>query len=108
MTGSGRWSARRTLSGSGFTAATRRYRGLQVTPGTRVAGRPISLGLLAARRISLRDSICFGPFMLGGALVAILVSGHAGFLDWQSDHRPEPARRSALAGKTCRGRSAAG
>jgi len=47
----------------------------QVTPGTRVAGRPISLGLLAARRISLRDSICFGPFMLGGALVAILVSG---------------------------------
>jgi leader peptidase (prepilin peptidase)/N-methyltransferase len=35
----------------------------------------VSLGLLAARRISLRDSICFGPFMLGGALVAILVSG---------------------------------
>jgi leader peptidase (prepilin peptidase) / N-methyltransferase len=34
-----------------------------------------SLGLLAARRISLRGSICFGPFMLGGALVAILVSG---------------------------------
>jgi len=29
----------------------------------------------AARRISLRDSICSGPFMLGGALVAILVSG---------------------------------
>jgi leader peptidase (prepilin peptidase) / N-methyltransferase len=41
----------------------------------------VSLGLLAARRISLRDSICFGPFMLGGALVAILVSGLAGFLD---------------------------
>jgi Flp pilus assembly protein protease CpaA len=40
----------------------------------------VSLGLLAARRISLRDSICFGPFMLGGALVAILVSGLAGFL----------------------------
>jgi leader peptidase (prepilin peptidase) / N-methyltransferase len=35
----------------------------------------VSLGLLAARRISLRDSIAFGPFMLGGALVAILVSG---------------------------------
>jgi leader peptidase (prepilin peptidase)/N-methyltransferase len=35
----------------------------------------VSLGLLAARRISLRDSICFGPFMLGGAIVAILVSG---------------------------------
>jgi len=41
----------------------------------------VSLGLLAARRISLRDSICFGPFMLGGALVAILVSGLHGFLD---------------------------
>ena len=40
----------------------------------------VSLALLAARRISLRDSICFGPFMLGGALIAILVSGHAGFL----------------------------
>jgi leader peptidase (prepilin peptidase)/N-methyltransferase len=47
----------------------------------------VSLGLLAARRISLRDSICFGPFMLGGALVAILVSGLPGFLDWQSDDR---------------------
>ena len=41
----------------------------------------VSVGLLAARRISLRDSICFGPFMLGGALVAILVSGPHGFLD---------------------------
>jgi hypothetical protein len=30
---------------------------------------------LAWARISLRDSICFGPFMLRGALVAILVSG---------------------------------
>jgi leader peptidase (prepilin peptidase) / N-methyltransferase len=37
----------------------------------------VSLGLLAARRISLRDSICFGPFMLGGALLAILASGIA-------------------------------
>jgi leader peptidase (prepilin peptidase) / N-methyltransferase len=41
----------------------------------------VSLGLLAARRISLRDSICFGPFMLGGALIAILVSGLSAFLD---------------------------
>jgi leader peptidase (prepilin peptidase) / N-methyltransferase len=41
----------------------------------------VSLGLLAARRITLRDSICFGPFMLGGALAAILVSGLPGFLD---------------------------
>ena len=35
----------------------------------------VSLALLAARRIGLRDSICFGPFMLGGALLAILASG---------------------------------
>ena len=35
----------------------------------------VSLLLLAARRISLRSSICFGPFMLGGALLAILASG---------------------------------
>ena len=41
----------------------------------------VSLVLLAARQISLRDSICFGPFMLGGALIAILVSGLARFLD---------------------------
>lgn len=32
-----------------------------------------SLALLAARRITLRDSISFGPFLLGGALVAVLV-----------------------------------
>jgi hypothetical protein len=31
--------------------------------------------LLAARRISLRSVICFGPFMLGGALLAILATG---------------------------------
>jgi leader peptidase (prepilin peptidase)/N-methyltransferase len=37
----------------------------------------VSLALLAARRIRLRDSICFGPFMLGGALLAILASGIA-------------------------------
>ena len=35
----------------------------------------VSLVLLAARRISLRSAICFGPFMLGGALLAILASG---------------------------------
>lgn len=34
----------------------------------------VSLALLAARRISLRGAICFGPFMLGGALLAILAS----------------------------------
>jgi leader peptidase (prepilin peptidase)/N-methyltransferase len=33
----------------------------------------VSLALLAARRISLRGAICFGPFMLGGALLAILI-----------------------------------
>lgn len=38
----------------------------------------VSLALLAARRISLRDSIAFGPFMLGGALLAILATGFAG------------------------------
>jgi leader peptidase (prepilin peptidase)/N-methyltransferase len=38
----------------------------------------VSLALLAARRIGLRDAICFGPFMLGGALLAILASGIAG------------------------------
>lgn len=35
----------------------------------------VSLALLAARRITLRSAICFGPFMLGGALLAILASG---------------------------------
>ena len=35
----------------------------------------VSLALLAARRISLRGEICFGPFMLGGALLVILASG---------------------------------
>jgi leader peptidase (prepilin peptidase)/N-methyltransferase len=37
----------------------------------------VTLALLAARRIGLRDSISFGPFMLGGALLAILASGIA-------------------------------
>ena len=45
------------------------------------ASAVVSLGLLAARRVGLRDSICFGPFMLGGALAAILLSGLAQFLD---------------------------
>lgn len=35
----------------------------------------VSLVLLAARRISLHGAICFGPFLLGGALVAVLASG---------------------------------
>lgn len=40
-----------------------------------VLSAAVSLILLAAGRISLRGSICFGPFMLGGALLAILASG---------------------------------
>jgi leader peptidase (prepilin peptidase) / N-methyltransferase len=44
----------------------------------------VSLALLAARRISLRGSICFGPFMLGGALLAIIVSGLGRFLTLSS------------------------
>ena len=35
----------------------------------------ISLGLLAARRITLRSQICFGPFLLAGALLAALAIG---------------------------------
>jgi leader peptidase (prepilin peptidase) / N-methyltransferase len=35
-----------------------------------------SLALLAARRVRLSSAVCFGPFLLGGALVAILVAGH--------------------------------
>ena len=34
-----------------------------------------SLALLAARRITLHGAICFGPFLLGGALVAVLAGG---------------------------------
>jgi hypothetical protein len=40
-----------------------------------VLSAAVSLILLAAGRITLRGSICFGPFMLGGALLAILASG---------------------------------
>jgi leader peptidase (prepilin peptidase) / N-methyltransferase len=32
----------------------------------------VSLALLAARRITLRSEICFGPFLLGGALLAAI------------------------------------
>lgn len=35
----------------------------------------VSLVLLAARRITLHGQICFGPFLLGGALLAILAIG---------------------------------
>jgi leader peptidase (prepilin peptidase) / N-methyltransferase len=34
-----------------------------------------SVALLAARRLTLRSAICFGPFMLAGALLAMLASG---------------------------------
>jgi leader peptidase (prepilin peptidase)/N-methyltransferase len=37
-----------------------------------------SLALLAARRVTLRGAISFGPFLLGGALLAILAAGPAG------------------------------
>jgi leader peptidase (prepilin peptidase) / N-methyltransferase len=37
-----------------------------------------SLALLAARRVTLHSAISFGPFLLGGALIAILVGGQAG------------------------------
>ena len=35
----------------------------------------VSLALLAARRVKLQSAISFGPFLLGGALVAALISG---------------------------------
>ena len=34
-----------------------------------------TLALLAARRVSLSSAVCFGPFLLGGALIAILGTG---------------------------------
>ncbi|MEU8225636.1 A24 family peptidase [Kribbella sp. NPDC048915] len=34
----------------------------------------VSFGLLVLRRVTLRHSLSFGPFMLGGALVAILTA----------------------------------
>jgi leader peptidase (prepilin peptidase) / N-methyltransferase len=36
----------------------------------------VSLALLAARRVKLTSSISFGPFLLGGALLATLASAH--------------------------------
>jgi leader peptidase (prepilin peptidase) / N-methyltransferase len=38
----------------------------------------VSLGLLAARRVNLHSAISFGPFLLGGALLAVLTTGGAG------------------------------
>lgn len=35
----------------------------------------VSLALLAARRITLHSAICFGPFILGGALLAMIATG---------------------------------
>ncbi len=34
-----------------------------------------SLALLAARRVTLHSAICFGPFLIGGALLAMLTGG---------------------------------
>ena len=36
----------------------------------------VSLALLASRRITLRSAICFGPFLVGGTLLAMLANGH--------------------------------
>jgi leader peptidase (prepilin peptidase) / N-methyltransferase len=36
----------------------------------------VSLALLAARRITMRSAISFGPFLIGGALVAMLAGTH--------------------------------
>ncbi|WP_309116799.1 hypothetical protein [Saccharothrix sp.] len=48
--------------------------------GSGVGGAPAfvlpaltTLALLAARRITVRDELAFGPFMLVGALIAIAV-----------------------------------
>lgn len=38
----------------------------------------VSLALLALRRITLNSAICFGPFLLGGTLLAALAAGGAG------------------------------
>jgi leader peptidase (prepilin peptidase)/N-methyltransferase len=34
----------------------------------------VSLALLAMRRITLHSAICFGPFLIGGALLAMLIT----------------------------------
>jgi leader peptidase (prepilin peptidase)/N-methyltransferase len=36
----------------------------------------VSLALLAARRITLHSAICFGPFLVGGAVLAMITGGH--------------------------------
>lgn len=36
----------------------------------------VALALLAARRVTLHSAISFGPFLLGGALLAMLAGGH--------------------------------
>jgi len=36
----------------------------------------VSLALIAARRLTLRSAICFGPFLIAGALSAMLTSTH--------------------------------
>jgi leader peptidase (prepilin peptidase) / N-methyltransferase len=36
----------------------------------------VSLALLAARRVTLHSAISYGPFLLGGALLAMLTGGH--------------------------------
>ena len=36
----------------------------------------VSLPLLAARRVTLHSAICFAPFLVGGALLAMLTAGH--------------------------------
>lgn len=35
-----------------------------------------SVALLAARRVTLHSTVCFGPFLIGGALLAILANTH--------------------------------
>jgi leader peptidase (prepilin peptidase) / N-methyltransferase len=35
----------------------------------------VSVVLLAARRVTLHSAICFGPFILGGALLAMITTG---------------------------------
>jgi leader peptidase (prepilin peptidase)/N-methyltransferase len=36
----------------------------------------VALALLAARRVTLHSAISFGPFLLGGALLGMLTTGH--------------------------------
>ncbi len=43
-----------------------------------VLSAAVSLALLASRRVTLRSSISFGPFLVGGALLAALMSARWG------------------------------